>query len=103
MPARAIAELNVLPFWNLPPARDSSNTERRTADATVARQDHHGAEQGLALPIRVGNGKQREEKIHFSASSCNTVGRIGIAVTKTDQTRSEERRVGENGRPRAPR
>jgi hypothetical protein len=47
-------------------ARDSSNTERRTADATVARQDHHGAEQGLALPIRVGNnGKQREEKKSF--------------------------------------
>jgi hypothetical protein len=66
MPARAIAELNVLPFWNLSSARDSSNTERRTADATVARQDHHGAEQGLALPIRVGNnGKQREEKKSF--------------------------------------
>ena len=46
-------------------ARDSSNTERRTADATVARQDHRGAEQGRALPIRVGNGKQREEKSSF--------------------------------------
>jgi hypothetical protein len=46
-------------------ARDSSNTERRTADATVARQGHRGAEQGRALPIRVGNGKQREEKSSF--------------------------------------
>jgi hypothetical protein len=31
----------------------------------VARQDHRGAEQGRALPIRVGNGKQREEKSSF--------------------------------------
>jgi hypothetical protein len=46
-------------------ARDSSNTERRIADATVARQDHRRAEQGLALPIRVGNGKQQKEKSSF--------------------------------------
>src|ERR1035437_1074971 len=67
-------------------ARDSSNTECRTADATVARQDHRSAEQGLtpqSVPVTGNNGKK---KVHFVAASCHTVGRIGIAVTKTDQT-----------------